>query len=135
MVSSKISDSDVEKYYESFKQASAEKNEIEAELIGNANGKAIVKLNYSALSYEDLSDELNDYKDKYREKHDGYNPEKEDEYALSKFDSALDKLEARKGNRELEIQMIEQDGKWSIDDSNMDWTKNLIMVFAEGFVM
>lgn len=135
-VSGDISDSDIEKYYESFKQVSAEKDEIEAEVEGHANGKAIVVLNYSALAYEDMSDELRKYKDKYREKHDGFDPEKEDEYALSKFDSVLDEIEAKEGSRELEIEMKKnEDGKWTIDDSGMDMSENISRVFAEGAVM
>lgn len=134
--SNDISDNDVEKYYESFKQASAEKDEIEAEVIGNANDKAIVKLNYTALSLDDMSSEVRKYKEEYRDKNDGFNPEKEDEYALSKFDSILDKLDAKSGSRELEIHMKRnEDGKWSIDDSRMDVSKDISRVFAEGVVM
>ena len=131
--SSKISDSDLEKYYESFKQASAEQDEIEAEVIENVDGKAKVELTYKALSYEDLIDELNEYKIKHREKH-GLDTEKEDEYALKKFDSAIDKIDAKEGSDNLDIQMEETEGKWSVDDSDWDMTENIIRVFAEGAV-
>src|SRR5699024_3522711 len=131
--SSKLSDSDLEKYYESFKQASAEQDEIEAEVIENVDGKAKVELTYKALSYEDLIDELNEYKIKHREKH-GLDTEKEDEYALKKFDSAIDKIDAKEGSDNLDIQMEETEGKWSVDDSDWDMTENIIRVFAEGAV-
>lgn|SRR5690625_1688349 len=131
-MSSKISDGDMEKYYKSFKQASAEQDEIEAEVVENAGGKAKVELSYKALSFEDLMDELNEYKNKYREKN-GFDSEKEDEYALKKFDSAIDKIEAKEGD-DLDIQMEENEGKWSVDDSDWDMTENIIRVFAEGAV-
>jgi len=134
-LSSDVPKDDVEKYYESFKQASAEKNEIEAVVKGNANDKAIVVLNYTAISYEDISNELRNYKEKYREKNDGFDTKKEDEYALSKFDSVLDKVEAKKGTRELEVQMTKEDGKWVVDDSERDAKKRIMRVFAEGVVM
>src|SRR5699024_12520623 len=68
-MSSKISDGDMEKNYKSFKQASAEQDEIEAEVVENAGEKAKVELSYKALSFDDLMDELNDYKTKFSEKH------------------------------------------------------------------
>lgn len=131
-LSKDVPSSDVEKYYESFKQAAAEKNEVEATVIGNANNKAIVIFNYSAISYEDIADEIRDYKEKYREKHDDFDPAKEDKYALSKFDAILDKIEAKKGTQELNIEMKKDDGKWMIDDS--DAKKRIMRVFAEGVV-
>lgn len=134
-VSGDVSDSDVEKYYESFKQASAENDEVEVAVKGNANGKAIVTLNYKALPFDDIIKKMRDYKDKYRDNNDGYDPEKEDEYALSKFDKVLNEIEAKKGTRELEVIMKEEDGKWIIDDSDMNMTERIMRVFAEGVVM
>lgn len=134
-VTSDVSDGDTEKYYESFKQASAEKDEIEVEVKGNANGKAIVILNYKALSFDDIIKKMRDYKEKYRDNNDGFDPEKEDEYALSKFDKVLDGIEAKKGSRELEVIMKEEDGKWTIDDSDMNMSERIMRIFAEGVGM
>src|SRR5699024_1752744 len=134
-LSGDISDDDAEKYYESFKQASAEKDKIEAEVKGNANNKAIVELDYAVLSDEDMEDELREYKEKYSDNHDGFDTEKEDKYALSKFDSVLDKLEVKDANRKIEVEMVKEDGKWSIDDSERDASEHIRRVFAEGVVM
>src|SRR5699024_8090578 len=77
-----VSDKDAVKYYESFKEAAAEKNEIETEVLGNVDGKALVKIKYTALSFEDITKGLRDYKEKYAKKNSDFNPEKEEEYAL-----------------------------------------------------
>src|SRR5699024_9603512 len=130
-----MSDKDAEKYYESFKEAAAEKNEIETEVLTHINDKALVKLKYTALSNEDITKGLRDYKEKYAKKNSDYNPEKGEEYALSKFDSIIDKMESKKGKRELEVYMKQEDGKWMIDDSEYEMSNRLMTVFAEGVVM
>src|SRR5699024_12851937 len=104
----------------------------EAEVVENARGKAKVELKYKILSFEDLMDELKEYKNKYREKN-RFDTEKEDKYALKKFDSAIDKIEEKEGD-DLDIQMEENEGKWRVDDSDWDMTENIIRVFAEGAV-
>lgn len=129
-----ISDKDAVKYYESFKEASAEKNEIETEVLGNVDGKALVKIKYTALSYEDITKGLRDYKEKYAKKNSDFNPEKEEEYALSKFDAIVDKMKPKKGRQELEVYMKREDGKWMIDDSEYEMSDRIMRIFAEGAV-
>jgi len=132
-VSIDISDKDIKSYYESFKKANGDKAEFETEVTGNANGKAIVTLDFSAISYEDVYDEMKKYKDEHRDEHDTFDREEEDEYALSNFDSILDELEAKSGNKELEIRMKKDDDKWTIDDSQINSTNDIRKVFAEGY--
>src|SRR5699024_4181234 len=114
-----ISDKDAVKYYETFKEASAEKNEIETEVLGNVDGKALVKIKYTALSYEDITKGLRDYKEKY---------------VLSKFDAIVDKMKPKKGRQELEVYMKREDGKWMIDDSEYEMSDRIMRIFAEGAV-
>ncbi len=133
ILSRDVSDSKMDKYYNSFKQASAEKDELEVEVKANANDKANVELEYSALAIDDISKKVKEYKIKYRENNDDFDIEKEQEYALSKFDSILDKLDAKSASRELEIQMVKKDGKWMIDDSR-DASERLMRAFAKGSV-
>lgn len=130
-----ISDKDADKMYASFKEGSAENNEVEAEVLGNINGKALVKLNYSGLAYEDITKGLRDYKEKYSKKNNDFDPEKDEEYAFSKFDAVIDKIKPKKGKRELEVYMKQEDGKWMIDDSEFNSTERLMSIFAEGAVM
>lgn len=130
-----LSDKDIKKYYESFKRANGDNAEIETEVIGNANGKAIVIINYSAIPYDDISKGLKKYKDEQHDKNDlSYDPEGEEEYALSKFDEVLDDVSAKSGNQEIEVHMKQEDGTWAIDDSDFNSTENISRVFAEGSV-
>ncbi|MEW9677765.1 DUF5105 domain-containing protein [Lentibacillus sp. L22] len=133
ILSKDVSDSKMEEYYDSFKQASAEKDKVETKVIANANDKAYVKVEYSVLSMDDIDKEITEYKSKYREKHDDFDVKKEEKYALSKFDSILDDLEAKSATQELEIEMVKKDDKWVIDDSE-DANDRLMRVFAKGSV-
>ncbi|HLR59733.1 MAG TPA: DUF5105 domain-containing protein [Pseudogracilibacillus sp.] len=132
-VSKSISNDDAEKHYESFKQSSAEKDEIEVTVTGNSGEKAIVNVEYEALAYDDITEKMRDYKEDYRDNND-FDPDKENEYALKKFDSILDEIDAKNGSREIEVEMKQKDGKWAIDDSGLEATKRLNQVFAEGAV-
>ena len=130
-----LSDKDVKKYYEGFKRANGDKAEIETEVIGNANGKAIVTLNYSAIPFDNISKGLKKYKDEQNEKNDlSYDPEEEAKYALSKFDKILKDASTKSGNQEIEVRMKQEDGTWAIDDSDFDSTESIRRVFAEGSV-
>src|SRR5699024_3573653 len=55
-----ISESDMKKYYDSFKDRLADKGEVEATVIANVNDKAIVEMEYSGLDSMDLSDKIRD---------------------------------------------------------------------------
>lgn len=132
-VSKTLSKDEAEKHYASFKQSSAEKNVIETKLKANSGEKAILTVEYEALAYEDINEKMRDYKQDYRDNNE-FDPEKEDEYALNKFDAVLDEINAKEGSREIEVEMKQSEGKWTIDDSNIKGTKRLNEVFAEGAV-
>lgn len=134
-LSNDISDSDMEKHYESFRDALADKSEIEATVIAHVNDEAIVGVEYTSFSGSDLSSKLREYKDKYSDKHDNdYDIEKEEEYALSKFDKLVDELDVEKGERNLELMMKKEDGNWIVDDSHTSEEKDLRSAFAGGFI-
>jgi len=128
-----ISESDMKKYYDSFKDRLADKGEVEATVIANVNDKAIVEMEYSGLDSMDLSDKIRDYKEEYRDKQDSFTEAKEeDDYALSKFDKIVDELEAKKADRDMEFLMKKEDGNWVIDNSEMSTERNIRSSFAEG---
>lgn len=134
-ISLDLSDNDIEKYYKIFKEAVAEKSEVETKVTGNVNNKALVYLSYSSLSDSDLSDKIRDYKKKYREKNDNTSDkEAEEEYALSKFEKILDELEAEQADRDFQFIMEKEHGNWSFDDSYTHTEKDIRNVFAEGFI-
>src|SRR5699024_11947639 len=81
-----MSDKDAEKYYERFKEAAAENNEIETEVLTHINDKALVKLKYTALSNEDITKGLRDYKEKYAKKNSDYRSEEHTSELQSRFD-------------------------------------------------
>lgn len=130
-----LSDGDIEKYYKSFKEAQADMSEFDINVVAHANGKALVELEYEALSYFDLSDKIGDYKTKYSDKHDDFDTEKEEEYALSKFDKIVDDLDTEKGTSGIELLLEEDDdGHWTIDDSHSSTSERIRDVFAEGVI-
>lgn len=129
-----IPDSKIDKYYQSFKSASAEKDKIETETKANANGKAIVKLEYSALDIEGLTDLVTDYEREYEDKRGDLDYDKEKQYALSKFDTMVNKLQVKSGRRDAEIKMVKKDGKWTVDTSDDYNTEKIEQTFAKGMV-
>ncbi|MFK2826247.1 DUF5105 domain-containing protein [Bacillus sp. B190/17] len=126
-----ISDTEIEKYYSSYKAALSEKAKIEANTIAHAEGKAVVKLNYSTVSLRDLYEKLYNYQKEYRENTGEYDSEKEKQYAFSKFDAIVKSLEVINSQNGSEIKMVENDGKWTVDHSD-SYTDYLVEAFAKG---
>ncbi|WP_100330027.1 DUF5105 domain-containing protein [Bacillus xiapuensis] len=125
-----ITDADAEKYYQSYRSALNQKAEITPKAIANANDKAVVQLEYAALSMESLSDKLSDLKKEYNDNNE-YDSEKSEQYAFSKFDSIINSLEADKAREPLKIKMMKKDGKWTVDTSDYN-SEYLVNVFAKG---
>lgn len=126
-----ISKEEAAKQYAIYKTAMAQKVEIKAATMANANGKAKVKLEYSSLPLGNLYDKISDYREEYLDNTGEYDGKKRDEYAFSKLDSIINSLEPKKAERPLEIEMVEKDGKWTV---NMDHynSEEMVDVFAKG---
>lgn len=128
-----ISDSKIDEYYQSYKSTAAEKDKIDTETKANANGKAMVKLQYTALDLEGLMDLVTDYEREYEENTGNLDMEKEKQYVLSKFDAMMNKLKVKSG-RDAEIKMVKKDGKWAVDTSDDYNSERLENTFAKGMV-
>ncbi|WP_080871859.1 DUF5105 domain-containing protein [Oceanobacillus timonensis] len=127
-----VPEEEIDKNYETYKSLLTDEVEITAETIANANNKAIVNVDYSTLPL-DLYEPVSDYSDEYRENADDFDYDREamEEYALSKFDKILNDIEPKSGRETLEILMVKEDGKWSVDTS--DWnSERLAEAFSEG---
>ncbi|WP_077247482.1 DUF5105 domain-containing protein [Pseudobacillus wudalianchiensis] len=126
-----VTDADIEKYYSSYKSVLGEKAEIEAKTMAKAGDKAVVKLDYSTVSTDNLYDKLYSFQKEYRENTGGYDTEKEKQYALSKFDTVVQSLEVVKSQNGAEISMIKKDGKWTVNNAD-HYSDYLVQAFAEG---
>ncbi|KZN98503.1 DUF5105 domain-containing protein [Pseudobacillus badius] len=124
-------DADIDKYYNSYKSALGEKATVEAKTTAKAGDKAVVKLDYSTVSTNKLYDKLYDYQKEYRTNTGGFDTEKEKQYALSKFDAAVQSLEVAKSQHGAEIKMVKKDGKWTVDTSD-HYADYLVQAFGEG---
>lgn len=129
-----ISDSKLDKLYSSYQSFLAQKAKIEAKVSANAKGKAVVVLNYSAIPLSDLRGKVFDYKKEYWKNTDDYDPKKSEKYALSKFDTILNKLDPKEGHYDLKVLMIQKDGKWTVDNSDENSAEEISNVFAAGEV-
>lgn len=129
--SMEIAKEDAAKQYAVYKAAMAQKASVTAETEGNANGRAVVKLEYTSIPLMDMYDEISDYRDEYNENTGEYDTEKSDEYAFSKLDIILNSLEPKSGSRDVEIQMIEKDGKWTVDSDHYG-AEEIVNIFVEG---
>ncbi|RJS61222.1 DUF5105 domain-containing protein [Bacillus sp. PK3_68] len=126
-----VTDADIDKYYSSYKTVLGEKAEVQTKTTAKAGDKAVVKLDYSTVSTDDLYDKLYNYQKEYRENTGGYDTEKEKQYALSKFDTVVQSLEVAKSQNGAEISMIKKDGKWTVNTSD-HYSDYLVRAFAEG---
>ena len=126
-----ITKEDAAKQYTVYKTAMAQKASVTAETVANANGRAEVKLEYTSVPLTDMYDKISDYEDEYYENTGEYDNEKRDEYAFSKLDIILNSLEPKSGRGDIEIQMIEKDGKWTVDPDHYG-TDEIVNVFVEG---
>ncbi|MED4920444.1 MULTISPECIES: DUF5105 domain-containing protein [Heyndrickxia] len=71
-----ISDADMKKYYEAYKSAAAEKAKLDAEAVASYKNKAVVKLTYSTISMDDISEKPEKYADEYLDNSENYDSEK-----------------------------------------------------------
>ncbi|NMD72561.1 DUF5105 domain-containing protein [Bacillus sp. DNRA2] len=127
----KISDEEMDKQYINYKSSLSQKGKINAQTVGNAEGKAVVLVEYSNVPLNDLYDLVDDYREEYYQNTGNYDGS--EEYALSKFDVILDSIEAKDSKEKLEILMVKKDGKWTVDLSD-DYVKGqLVDTFAAGY--
>ncbi|MBM7647806.1 hypothetical protein JOC78_000746 [Bacillus ectoiniformans] len=127
-----LTDEEVNKYYETFKNTLAQKAKIEPVVLSNANGKAEVSLQYSAVSMSKFYDQMYNYQKEYYQ-NAGYDREKAEEYALSKFDAIVNSLEVKQGASDIKIKMLEKDGRWTVDPSHHS-SKYLVDAFGAGSI-
>ncbi len=126
-----ITKEDAAKQYAIYKSAMAQKASVTAKTVENANGKAEVKLDYTSLPMSKMYDEIRDYQDEHYKNTGDYDNEKQDEYAFSKLDVIINSLEPKNGSRQIDIRMIEKDGKWTVDSEDYG-AEELLNIFAEG---
>jgi len=125
-----IPEEELDKYYETYKSLLAQKAEISAETSANANDKAVVLVDYSTLPL-DLFDPVREYTKEYRDNTGDWDTDSGEEYALSKLDNILDSIEPKKSRETLEILMVKEDGKWSVDTSDYN-SERLAEAFSAG---
>lgn len=128
-----ISDTDAAKYYQSYQSVTAEKSKIVTTTMGNAKGKAVVKLDYTIVPLENLYDKVDGYKQEYNDNSGDYNSAKAEKYALSKFASIVNSIDAEECKDPVEIKMVQKDGKWELDSSDY-YSNDLSKIFAGGRV-
>lgn len=126
-----VPDKEIDKFYSGFQSALSEKAELNTETVSNIGDKAVVNLEYTALPLNDMSDMVRDYQEEYRDKN-GYDNDKANAYAMSKFDAMINKLEPKSGS-DYKIKMIQKDGKWTIDSSDYN-SESLVETFAKGSI-
>lgn len=129
----KPTDADFAKYYNSYKQALAQKAKVQVQTIGNVGDKALVSLTYTSIPLRiDFTNALNKYETEYRRNVDPYNSEKAEAYALTKFDLILDSIEPVETRDAQKVLLSKKDGKWNVEKS--EYGKNLSEIFAHGSV-
>lgn len=128
-----ISDADMKKYYEAYKSAAAEKAKLDAEAVAGYKEKAIVKLTYSTISMDDISEKVEEYADEYLDNSEDYDSDKAKKYALSKFDFIVSSVEPKEAGDPAEVSMVKKDGKWTIYQED-DYTSEVEEAFAGGEV-
>ncbi|MFD0050396.1 DUF5105 domain-containing protein [Actinomycetes bacterium NPDC127524] len=133
VVGDTISDIEIDKHYPTFKSILSQKAKLKATTSGFANGKAIVKLDYSSVSLENLYDKVYKYKRDYRDKTGNYDFDKTDQYALSKLDLVLNSLEIDSNKNPVDVKMVQKDGKWTVDRTD-DFSDSLVRTFAKGYI-
>lgn len=127
----KISDEEMDKQYINYKSSLSQKGKIKAQTVGNAEGKAVVLVEYSNIPLNNLYDLVDDYTEEYYQNTGSYDGD--EEYALSKFDVILDSIEAKDSKEKLEILMVKKDGKWTVDLSDDYVKEQLVETFAAGY--
>lgn len=105
-----ISDADMKNYYEAYKSAAAEKAKLDAGAVAGYKEKAIVKLTYSTISMDDISEKVEEYADEYLDNSEDYDSDKAKKYALSKFDSIVSSVEPKEAGDPEEVSMVKKDG-------------------------
>lgn len=128
-----ISDADMKNYYEAYKSAAAEKAKLDAGAVAGYKEKAIVKLTYSTISMDDISEKVEEYADEYLDNSEDYDSDKAKKYALSKFDSIVSSVEPKEAGDPEEVSMVKKDGKWTIYQED-DYTSEVEEAFAGGEV-
>nr|WP_198044668.1 DUF5105 domain-containing protein [Lysinibacillus timonensis] len=112
-----IPSTELKEQYANYQKELAKKGEISAKTLANANGKAVVQLEYTALPLNNLHESVSDYRQEYFDNTGDYDAEKRDKYALTKLGSIINSIEPKDGERALEIEMFEKDGKWELSSS------------------
>ncbi|WP_062197229.1 DUF5105 domain-containing protein [Massilibacterium senegalense] len=126
-----VPDADVDKQYINYKAALAEKTKIKAVTLANAKGKAVVTLEYSTIPL-DLYDAVSNYSDEYKNNTGDYEGVNRENYALSKLDVIISSIEPKESREKLEVEMIEKDGKWTVDTSDEYSSQELMDAFTKG---
>lgn len=98
----------MKKYYEAYKSAAAEKAKLDAEAVASYKNKAVVKLTYSTISMDDISEKVEKYADEYLDNSENYDSEKAKKYALSKFDSIVSPMEPKEAEDPAEVSMVKK---------------------------
>ncbi|YCA45931.1 DUF4352 domain-containing protein [Bacillus sp. JZ8] len=125
-----LNDSDVNKYYDSYKVALAERAKVEPKVVSKGKDKAVVELQYSTISLSDVYDELNNYAKDYRKENSTFDMEESMKYALTKFDKVLKDVTLKTNSYEEQVELKEKDGKWEI---NSDSVESLNDIFSIGY--
>lgn len=125
-----VPEEELDKFYETYKSLLRDKAEITAEIIANANDKAVIRFDYQTLPL-DVYDEARKYTQEYRENTGEWDSEAAEEYALSKFDHVLESIDPKSNRNELQVIMIQEDGKWKVDMSDYNGER-LAEAFAAG---
>ena len=126
----KLTDADVDKLYAIYKSAESEKAELKTVTAAKGNGKAVVKLEFSTVSLSDMYEDISDYRMEYRDKTNKYDEQSVKKYLISKFGKIVDSQDVEEGE-DVEIHMIEEDGKWKVDDSEYQ-SESIPEIFAAG---
>lgn len=121
---------DSEEIYTMFRKKLAQEANVDVEVKGNMNGKATVDFTYDTLSLDNLRTLMSEFETEYHDNHEGYETEKANEYARSKIDSIIDRMETVSG--EWYVQLIEKDGKWELDPSDFK-SDGILSIFVEGY--
>lgn len=124
----KPTEEEINTFFKTFQEIEAKRATYETKVIGNVGKKALVEVTMKGLSNEEISDIFSEYKDEYTDQTDGYDSEKSEQYALTKYSEIIEKSELGESNNDIKVLLTKKDDKWDVSlKSNTDGTNEELL--------
>lgn len=126
----RVSDDESSKAFESYVGNQSDAVEVTLKSAGNVSNMAKVNVDFKGIARKAVADGIDDFEEEYDDKNNNYEPEKREQYALSKLEEVYSNAEVGEPRDELAIVLTKKEDKWFIDFKSEDAYQNKQLIRA-----